>query len=82
VEEEGTVSVVAAIMDVEAGDKADSVGPAEVQNRRCSAAESTGEEGAEPNSVAVVLPNVINRGKRPRGPPEMTTVRQIQYSLL
>jgi hypothetical protein len=67
VEEEEAVSVVAAMMQADGGEEADSVGPANAQNQRWSAAESAGEVGAEPISEAVLLPNGINGRKKTAG---------------
>jgi hypothetical protein len=55
VEEEETVSVVAAMTDAAGDDEAVNVG---VPIRGSSVAESAGEVGVEPNSVAIVQPSV------------------------
>jgi hypothetical protein len=58
VEEEETVSVVAAMTDAAGDDEAVNVGLDKVPIRGSSVAESAGEVGVEPNSVAIVQHSV------------------------
>jgi hypothetical protein len=51
-EEEGVVSVVAAMADAVGGDEADSVSQYRNQQNRCSDVESASAVGDEPQSVA------------------------------
>lgn len=53
-EEEGAFSVVAAVTEGLGDDEAESVGPAKKQQGNCSDAESDGEVGDEPRSVACI----------------------------
>jgi hypothetical protein len=58
VDEEETVSVVPAMTDAAGDDEAVNVGLDKVSIRGSSVAESAGEVGVEPNSVAIVQPSV------------------------